>query len=73
MIRSKGPIHLAANDLFSHFCWRLAGPDLSDEAIAGGQNRLDVFMVSDFGSTVCLPTYGDNDPAMVNPERLYVR
>jgi len=41
---------------------------ISEEKLAGGT----VFMVSDFGWTIYLSSMGDNYPASVIPEQLFV-
>ena len=48
----------------------LIGPHFTIEDSAVNANN---FMVSDFGWTVYLPSFGDHDPASTNPERLFVR
>lgn len=67
-------IEMAANDFFSYVSWRMLGPDPSFGDQALEQGSVTVFMVSDFGWTLYLSTFGDNDgdPARINPERLFV-
>ena len=66
---SKGYITLEPHELFSEMCILLVGTDLKLNYSEGG----NIFMVSDFGWTVCLPSFGDADPARANPETLLVR
>ena len=73
IILAKGPIVVAANALFGHICWLLAGIDPNGDGVAIEERSPDVFMVSEFGWTVCLPTFGDTDPASVNPAKLFLR
>ncbi|KAL9114815.1 MAG: hypothetical protein Q9187_007400, partial [Circinaria calcarea] len=48
----------------------LVGPRFISEESAHGNT---VFLVSDFGWSVFLSTVGDNDPAEIQPELLYIR
>lgn len=64
-------IKIQSHDVFAHLCRLLVGDDLFLRF--GTSEDGDVFMVSDFGWTVSLATYGDNDPATVDPGRVYIR
>lgn len=63
-----------SHDLFGEICRLLVGQELSlrysPEDSAGDGNS---FMISDFGWTISLPTYGDIDPFTVVPERIFIR
>lgn len=70
---ATGPISVAASDFFNHVCWLLLGPDSSNHGRAPDHGSSDVFMASDYGWTICLPSFGDYDPARVKSDALYVR
>ena len=69
VVKTTGDIALEAHDLFSEMCMLLVGSDLKP----GSSEGRNVFMVSDFGWTLCLPSFGDTDPAAANPETLFIR
>ena len=68
--KTKGTILYDPAGLWHPFCRMLVGPHFTTEDSAMNANN---FMVSDFGWTVYLPSFGDHDPASTNPERLFVR
>jgi hypothetical protein len=74
MITFKNSIPLSSIDSFSYISWRLLGPDPADPGMALEQNTADVFMVSESGWTLFLPSFSSNDgdPAQINPEKLFL-
>jgi hypothetical protein len=68
--RNKGPITCGPSDLFFMFCQMLVGLHFITEEVSKDYQS---FMVSDFGWTVYLPSFGDHDPASTVPECLFVR
>ncbi|KAF2489580.1 hypothetical protein BU16DRAFT_543979 [Lophium mytilinum] len=74
IVGCKDSIALSSIDSFSYISWRLLGPDPADPSMALEQNTTDIFMVSEFGWTLFLPSFGSNDgdPAQINPENLYL-
>ncbi|GME60162.1 uncharacterized protein BDR25DRAFT_362916 [Neofusicoccum parvum] len=73
VMRSK-TIPFRSHDLFAHISRLLLGRDLALAVSAedsGGDG--DCFMVSDFGWTISLPTYGDSDPFTIVRDSLFIR
>jgi hypothetical protein len=68
--RNKGAVTCSSSDLFYMFCQMLVGLHFITEE---SSNDNGSFMVSDFGWTVYLPSFGDHDPASTISERLFVR
>ena len=67
----EGSILYDPAGIWHPFCRMLVGPHFTTEDSAA--INANSFMVSDFGWTVYLPSFGDHDPASTNPERLFVR
>ena len=66
---TKGKVIVEESDFLYSLSLMLVGfPFISEEKLAGDT----VFMVSDFGWTIYLSSMGDNDPASVIPEQLFV-
>jgi len=65
--------NLGPCDIFSHLCRLLVGTELLADADDGNITGNDTLMVSDFGWTVILPSFGDGDPFIVTLESVHVR
>ena len=63
-----GMIKIGSMDIFDQMRYLITRPGLfgGSASSAGWDN----FMVSDFGWTISLTAYGDNDPSVVDPERI---
>jgi hypothetical protein len=75
LIAAKGPISLSSTDIFNHLSRQLLGPSPTDDGLGVEEQNNDIFVVSDFGWTIYLPTFGsgDCDPSHINPESVFIR
>jgi hypothetical protein len=74
-LHAKGRMAMTSTDMFSHISWLLLGPDPAETSFAMEEGSKEIFMVSDFGWSLYLPTFGDGDgdPSHVNPEQLFIK
>lgn len=75
MISVKGSISLTSTATFNHIARHLLGPSQAHGHLAVEEDSDDVFVVSDFGWTIYLPTFGGGhcDPSSINPEHVFLR
>ncbi|KAF2463375.1 uncharacterized protein BDR25DRAFT_362916 [Lindgomyces ingoldianus] len=66
--RDCDTIDLEHLDIYGH----LSGLLLGSKSLDLRARDRGVFMISDFGWTVSLPVYGESDPAMVDPESVFI-